>query len=109
MRSTQKFPSLPADLRDTPRASATAAAIPPAADVKLWKASCVICEKYDIIVSPLYDCQFVFVVNDAAVSNAWRSGTASRCAGLRGSTLCSRSAKYVTRSDTALNTSTAAA
>ena len=59
-----------------PRASATASAMPTAADAKLWNASCVICEKYDIVVSPLYDCQLVFVVNDAAVSNACRSGTA---------------------------------
>jgi len=39
--------------------------MPTAADAKLWKASCVICEKYDITDSSTYDCQFVFVVNDA--------------------------------------------
>ena len=44
--------------------------MPTAAETKLWKASCVICEKYDIVDSPPYDCQFVLVVNDAAVSNA---------------------------------------
>ena len=75
-RSTQKLPSRPAERRAMPRTSATATAMPTAADMKLWNASCVICEKYDIVDSPAYDCQFVFVVNDAAVSNAWRSGTA---------------------------------
>ena len=59
-----------------PRASATATAMPAAAETKLWKASWVICEKYDIVDSPAYDCQFVLVVNEAAVSNAWRSVTA---------------------------------
>src|SRR5262245_5864592 len=66
-RSTQKFPSLPALFRDTPRTNATATAIPTAADTKLWNASWVICEKYDIVDSPLYDCQLVLVVNDADV------------------------------------------
>jgi hypothetical protein len=47
------LPNRPADLRATPRATAIAAAIPAAADAKLWNVSCVICEKYDIIVSPL--------------------------------------------------------
>ena len=60
-----------------PRTNATASAMPTAAETKLWNASCVICEKYDIVVSPAYDCQFVFVVNDADVSNACRSGTAA--------------------------------
>jgi hypothetical protein len=53
----------------------------------LWKASCVICDRYDIVDSPEYDCQFVFVLNDAAVSNAWRSETGGMCAGLSGSAL----------------------
>ena len=53
-----------------PRTSATATAMPAAAEAKLWNASWVICEKYDIVVSPPYDCQFVLVVNEAAVSNA---------------------------------------
>ena len=64
--------------RAMPRTNATATAMPTAADTKLWNASCVICEKYDIVVSPPYDCQFVFVVNDAAVSNACRSVTAAK-------------------------------
>ena len=65
--------------------------MPTAADAKLWNASCVICEKYDIIVSPTYDCQLVFVVNDADVSNACRSVTAAKCCGLSGSSCWSRS------------------
>ena len=58
--------------------------MPTAADAKLWNANCVICERYDIVVSPAYDCQLVFVVNDAAVSNAWRSTHVARCCGLSG-------------------------
>src|SRR6476659_908721 len=88
-----------------PRTNATATARPTAADAKLWNASWVICEKYDIVASPLYDCQFVFVVNDAEVSNDWRSVTAGMCAGLRGSTACSRRARYVSSIVAALNSS----
>ena len=51
-RSTQKLPSRPADRRAIPRTSATASAIPTAAEAKLWKASWVIWEKYDIVASP---------------------------------------------------------
>src|SRR5690349_3279450 len=83
-RSVQKLPMRPSDRRAMPRANAIAAATPTAADAKLWNASCVICEKYDIVVSPAYDCQFVFVVKLAAVSNAWRSATDPRAKGLRG-------------------------
>ncbi len=75
-RSTQKLPTRPAERLAIPRASATATAIPAAADIKLWNASWVIWEKYDIVDSPEYDCQFVLVVKEAAVSNAWRSTTA---------------------------------
>ena len=94
-RSTQKLPSLPALWRAMPRVKAMARATPTAADAKLWKASWVICEKYDIVVSPLYDCQLVFVVNDAAVSKAWRSTTLGRCCGLSGSHCWTRSTRYV--------------
>ena len=91
-RSAQKFPMRPpADRRTMPRANAIATATPAAADMKLWKASWVICEKYDIVVSPEYDCQLVFVVNEAAVSNACRSGTAAMCCGLSGNRCCRRS------------------
>ena len=89
----------PADFRAMPRTNATATAMPTAADAKLWKASCVICEKYDITCSPTYDCQFVFVVNDADVSNDCRSVTAAKCCGLSGSTACSRSTRYVSSID----------
>ena len=44
-RSAQKFPRRPPERRAMPRASATAAAMPDAADVKLWKASCIIWER----------------------------------------------------------------
>src|SRR5262245_44466298 len=69
-RSTQKLPNRPAERRAMPRTNATATAMPTAADAKLWNASWLICDRYDIVDSPTYDCQFVFVVNDAAVSNA---------------------------------------
>ena len=51
-RSAQKFPSRPADRRAMPRTSATASAMPTAAEMKLWNASWLICEKYDIVDSP---------------------------------------------------------
>src|SRR6478736_2270625 len=95
----------PAERRAMPRTSATATAMPTAADAKLWNASWVICEKYDIVVSPLYDCQFVFVVNDAAVSNDWRAVTAGKCAGLSGSMACRRRTRYVNSIVAALNSS----
>ena len=78
---------------------------PTAADTKLWNASCVICEKYDIVDSPAYDCQFVFVVNEADVSNACRSRTLARCSGLSGSASCNRSTTYVTSNPVALKMS----
>jgi hypothetical protein len=84
-RSAQKFPIRPADRRAMPRTSATASAIPVAAETKLWKASWDIWERYDIVASPEYDCQLVLVVKDAAVSKACRSGTAGIPAGLSGS------------------------
>src|SRR6476646_2164468 len=105
MRSTQKLPMRPAERRAMPRTRATATAMPTAADAKLWNASWVICEKYDIVDSPLYDCQFVFVVNDAAASNDWRSVTAGMCAGLSGNTACNRRTRYVNSMETALNSS----
>src|SRR6476659_3039187 len=83
-RSDQKLPSRPAERRAMPRTSATATAMPAAADAKLWNASWLIWEKYDRVDSPAYDCQFVLVVNEAAVSNAWRSTTAGNCCGLNG-------------------------
>src|SRR5690349_9387820 len=92
-----------------PRTSATATATPTAAETKLWNASWVIWEKYDIVVSPAYDCQFVFVVNDAAVSNACRSTTAARCCGFRGSRCWSLSPAYVKSIETPLNSSMEAA
>ena len=74
-----------------PRTRATASAMPTAAEAKLWNASWFIWEKYDIVDSPAYDCQLVFDVKEAAVSNAWRSGTAAKPCGLSGSRCWSRS------------------
>ena len=108
-RSAQKFPSRPADRRAMPRTSATASAMPTAAEMKLWNASWLIWEKYDIIDSPEYDCQFVFVVNEAAVSNACRSGTAGSACGFSGRTCWSRNATYVRTMDAALKSSIAPA
>src|SRR5262249_37072754 len=105
VRSTQKLPMRPADFLAMPRTNATATAMPAAAEMKLWNASWVICEKYDIVVSPTYDCQFVLVVNDADVSNDWRSLTAGRCCGLNGNTFWRRSTRYVSSIDAALNSS----
>ena len=108
-RSAQKLPILPAERRARPRTNATAIAMPTAADAKLCIASCVICERYDIVDSPEYDCQLVLVVNDAAVSNDCRSVTAGKCCGLKGSTCCSRSTAYVSSIVARLKSSMAAA
>ncbi len=59
-----------AERRPSPRTSAMAIAIPVAAEKKLCDASATICEKYDIVFSPEYDCQFVLVANEIAVLNA---------------------------------------
>src|SRR6185312_10774214 len=104
-RSVQKFPNVHADRRKMPRTSAIASAMPVADEAKLWNVNCVICDRYDIVVSPLYDCQFVLVVNYAAVSNACRSTTAAIPCGLSGSRCCRRSTAYVRSMDAALKTS----
>jgi hypothetical protein len=92
-RSAQKFLRRPADRRTIPRTSATATAIPTAAETKLWNASWVIWERCDMVVSPEYDCQLVLVVKDAAVSNACRSTTPGNLWGLRGKRCCTRSTR----------------
>ncbi len=52
MQSDQKFP-IPFDFsRATPRMTATAIAMPVAAERKLWRASPAICVKWDIVDSP---------------------------------------------------------
>jgi hypothetical protein len=51
--STQKLPIVLTDWRAIPRTRAAATAIPDAAEVKLWIASATICEKYDIVDSPV--------------------------------------------------------
>src|SRR5204863_508579 len=75
-----------------PRTMAIATAMPDAADIQLWMASATMLEKYETTVSGTYDCQFVFVVNEAAVLNA-RSGVISlplNPCGLRGKMPCRR-------------------
>jgi hypothetical protein len=51
--STQKLPMVFADWRAIPRTSAAATAMPAAADMKLWITRATICEKYDMVDSPV--------------------------------------------------------
>ena len=116
--STQKFPMVSACLRPSPRTKAIAIAMPVAAEKKLCDVRATIWEKYDIVLSPPYDCQFVLVVNDAAVLNA-KSGVidvaqagaffAPKCIGFNGSKACRRKTMYVMISVTKLKMSMAAA
>src|SRR5262245_11552012 len=62
-----------------------------------------------MVDSPLYACQFVFVVNDAAVLNARGGGTGPNPCGLNGSTCCSRCSAYKTSIETTLKRSSATA
>ena len=73
------------------RMTATAIAIPAAAERKLWRASAAICVRCDIVASPTYACQLVFVMNEIAVFQARADGTAGRPSGLNGRTCWSRS------------------
>ncbi|GAA2307727.1 hypothetical protein GCM10010376_25830 [Streptomyces violaceusniger] len=56
--------------RAKPRTSATATAMPTAADTKFCTARPAVCTTWPMACSPAYDCQLVFVTKDAAVSNA---------------------------------------
>ena len=62
-----------------------------------------------MVVSPPYACQFVLVVNDAAVLNARAGATGPNACGLNGSTCCSRCIAYSTSIETTLNMSSATA
>jgi hypothetical protein len=64
--------------------------MPVAADRKLCKASPAIWVKWDIVVSPEYPCQFVFVVKDTAVFQAESGATAPKPFGLNGRNFWSR-------------------
>ena len=59
-----------------------ASAMPAAAETKLWNVSPTICVRCDIVDSPLYACQFVFVVNETAVFQARSGATAPSCVGI---------------------------
>jgi hypothetical protein len=61
-----------------------------AADRKFWTASPTICVKWDIVDSPEYPCQLVFVVNDTAVFQEASGETAPKRFGFRGSHCCVR-------------------
>ena len=51
-RSTQKLPMRSVRERVKPRISATATAMPTAADTKFWTASPAICVRWPIVASP---------------------------------------------------------
>ena len=80
-----------------PRISATATAMPPAADTKFCTVSPSICVRWLIVVSPPYACQFVFVPKLTAVLRATSGFTAGSPAALRGSTPWSRWSRYTNR------------
>ncbi len=52
VRSTQKLPTLFADARAKPRMTATATAMPVAAETKFCTVSPVICVRFAMVVSP---------------------------------------------------------
>ena len=62
-----------------------------------------------MVDSPLYACQLVFVVNEAAVLNARSGATLPNACGFHGSTRCRRSRTYSASIDTALKSSMAIA
>jgi hypothetical protein len=68
-RSTQKLPSVSLRVREKPLTSATATAIPTAADRKFCTASPGIWAVKPSVCSPEYDCQSVSVTNEMAVLN----------------------------------------
>ena len=90
VQSYQKFPMPFAFSRATPRMTATAIAIPVAADRKLWRARPAICVKCDIVLSPEYPCQLVFVVKETAVFHEESGETAPNLFGLKGRNCWSR-------------------
>ena len=80
-------------MRLNPRMKPPAAATPVAALTTIRNVMTAICEKFDRLLSPAYACQFVFVMNDAAVLNA-RSGLCdARCSASNGSVSWMRSSR----------------
>ncbi len=69
-RSTQKLPSRSVWERVNPRISATATAMPTAAETKFCTARPDIWTRWPIVASAEYDCQLVLVTNEVAVLNA---------------------------------------
>jgi len=88
-----------------PRTSATATAMPTAADRKFCTARPASCTVYPRVTSGEYDCQFVFVTNETAVLNARGSLVAGRPSE-NGSHCCSRCSAYTATTPTAENAST---
>src|SRR5580658_3956033 len=94
--------------RENPRISAIATAMPTAALRKFCTASAPICDRYDMVVSPEYACQFVLVTNDTAVFHDRAGPTSARCCGSNGRCACSRKMPYERSSATDEKTMTEA-
>ena len=78
VRSTQKLPSWSVCLRAKPRTTATATAMPTAAERKFCTARPAICTRCPIVDSPEYHCQFVLVTKLTAVFQAPDGKTAGK-------------------------------
>ena len=105
VRSTQKLPSWSVLRRANPRTSATATAMPTAAETKFCTARPAICTRWPIVDSPEYHCQLVFVTNDTAVFQAPWVITPGKPRD-SGRKACSRRNAYRNRMLTAENAST---
>ena len=90
-RSTQKLPMRSVLERVNPRITATATAMPTAAETKFCTARPAICARWPMVASPEYACQLVLVTKDAAVLNARAGSTPGkpRDSGRSDCTLCS--------------------
>ena len=104
-RSAQKLPRLRVPLREMPRISATAIAMPAAAETKFCTARPTICVRWLIATSPEYHCQFVFVTKLMATLNAPHGETEPRSVGLKPSTPCARCRPYSASTETTLKAS----
>jgi hypothetical protein len=105
VRSTQKLPSCSVLFRAKPRTSATATAMPTAAETKFCTASPAICTRWPMVDSPEYHCQLVFVTKLTAVFHAPWSITPGSPRESH-SLSCRRMNAYRKRIDTAENAST---
>ena len=109
VRSTQKLPIVLPERRAKPRISATASAMPVAADTKLCTVSPAIWVRLLIVDSGVYDCQLVLVMKLTDVLNARSGETASKLCGFSGSSPCRRCNAYSTTKPARLNDSMAMA